>query len=418
MLIPVSHRRKRLLLRVSTQFLKGGTVYPILLAMSVGHLFNDVLQALVPAIYPILKKNYTLSFAQIGLVTFCFQMASSIFQPIVGNFTDKKPIAFSQIYAMVFSMIGVVLLAYAPNYAWILVAVTMIGLGSSIFHPESSRISFLASGGKRSLAQSIFQIGGNTGTALGPLLVAWIVLPNEQYYLLWFLLVGIVAQIVYIFIGSWYRNVLKFQGRKKGPKIVLIPDLSERKIWGSILILLLLIFSKYFYVASISSYFQFFTMDKFGLSDVQAQIYLFYFLFAVTMGTLVGGALGDRFGRKFIIWFSVLGAVPFTLMLPYANLFWTGVLVVITGFILASAFPSILVYAQELLPRKIGVVSGLFYGFAFGMGGIGSALLGLWADHTSIGFIYQVCSYLPFIGLLAYFLPNMKKISFRKEEIA
>lgn len=388
------------------------TVYPILLAVCIGHLFNDLFQALVPAIYPLLKSNYKLSFAQVGMITFCFQVSSSILQPLVGQYTDRKPVPFSQIYGMLFSMSGVVLLAYAPSYYGVLLAVTLIGIGSSIFHPESSRIAFMASGGKRSLAQAIFQIGGNTGTALGPLLVAWFVLPKGQQFLLWFLLVGVLANGVYFYIGSWYKRILLIKNQKKSAVEIPLPNLSPSRITASIIILLILIFSKYFYIASISSYFQFYTMDKFGISDVQAQIYLFYFLIATAFGTLVGGFLGDRLGRKFIIWFSILGIAPFTLILPYANLFWTAILIIIIGFILASAFPSILVYAQELLPRKIGVVSGLFYGFAFGMGGLGSALLGWWADHTSIEFIYQVCSYLPLIGLVAYFLPDMKKVRF------
>lgn len=388
------------------------TVYPILLAVSVGHMLNDLIQALIPAMYPLLKSNYQLSFAQIGMITFCFQIASSVFQPVVGNFTDKKPLPFSQLYGMVFSMIGVVLLAYAPGYVAILVAVSLVGIGSSIFHPESSRIAFLAAGGKRSLAQAIFQLGGNSGTALGPLLVAWLILPNGQRYLLGFLLVGVVAQGVYYYMGSWYQQVLRNRQGSSEKRMVPVPALRNHRIAITIGILLILIFSKYFYFASISSYFQFYTMEKFGLTEVQAQIYLFYFLMAAAIGTLVGGALGDRIGRKFIIWFSVLGPAPFALMLPHADLFWTAVLVVIIGLIMASAFPSILVYAQELLPRKIGVVSGLFYGFAFGMGGLGSALLGWWADHTSVAFVYQVCAYLPLLGVIAYFLPDMKKIRF------
>ena len=399
--------------RLTQQYLAHKTVYPILIAISFGHLCNDLLQAVVPAVYPMLKDNYALTFGQIGMITFFFQMSSSILQPIVGTYTDKYPQPYSQIFGMISTMIGVILLAYAPSYFWILCAVTMIGIGSSVFHPESSRVSYVASGGKRSLAQSIFQIGGNTGTALAPLLVAWLVLPKGQIYLLWFLAVGFIAQFVYYFIGTWYKGILNHPIHQK-KKVIMMPNLSAMRINVSVGVLLLLIFSKYFYVASISSYFQFFTMEKFGISEVQAQVYLFYFLIAVALGTLVGGFFGDKFGRKYIIWFSVLGAAPFTLLLPYVDLMWTGVLIVIIGFILASAFPSILVYAQELLPKKIGMVSGLFYGFAFGMGGLGSALLGWWADHTSIEFIYQVCAYLPLIGLIAVFLPDMKKVGFKE----
>lgn len=385
------------------------TAYSILFAVSFAHLLNDLIQGIIPSMYPSLEQKFSLSMAQIGILTLCFQLAASIFQPLVGAITDKYPKPFSQVFGMLFSSIGVVLLAYASSYGWCLVAVTLVGIGSSIFHPESSRVAFLASGGKRSLAQSIFQIGGNFGTALAPLLVAWIVLPNAQVYILWFLVFAIVAKLTLFYIGSWYKKELELNKTKAKKKLVL-PDLSSRKITISIIILLLLIFSKFFYVASITSYFQFYTMDKFGLNEVQAQVYLFYFLIAVAVGTLLGGVFGDKFGRKYVIWFSVLGAVPFTLLLPYANLTWTGILIVIIGLIMSSAFPAILVYAQELLPKKIGMISGLFYGFAFGMGGLGSAVLGWWADHTSVSFIYHVCAYLPLIGIIAYFLPNMKHV--------
>lgn len=390
----------------------GGTVYPILLAVCVSHLFNDFFQSIIPAIYPLLKENYALSFAQVGVITLVFQLASSIFQPLVGHYTDKHPKPFTQLLGLLFSMIGVVLLAYAPSYLTILVAVTLVGIGSSIYHPESTRIAFLAAGGRRSFAQAIFQIGGNTGSAIGPLLVAWLILPRGQQHLLWILVAGLVAKFVYIYIGVWYRRVLETRQKSGLKRVVRVPALRNHKIRSAIILLLVLIFSKYIYMASITSYFQFYTMDKFGISPVQAQVYLFYFLMAMAIGTLVGGALGDLLGRKYLIWFSVLGTAPFTLLLPHANLFWTGVLIVIIGLIMASAFPSIVVYAQELLPRKLGVVSGLFYGFAFGMGGIGSALLGIWADYTSIEFIYRVCAYLPLIGMVAYFLPDMKKVRF------
>lgn len=405
---------KKLISKINEQTQNHKTVYPILLAISFGHLCNDFLQAIVPATYPMLKANYNLSFAQIGMITFCYQVSSSLLQPLVGTYTDKHPKPYSQMLGMLCSMFGVILLSYAPSYTMVLCAVVLIGIGSSIFHPESSRVSYVASGGKRSLAQSIFQIGGNMGTALAPLLVAWIVLPKGQQHLLWFVVVAIIAQFVYAFIGGWYKDVLKNQiGKTK--KAIRIPELSKLRVWTSIVVLLLLIFSKYFYVASISSYFQFYTMEKFGLSEVQAQVYLFYFLLAVAAGTLIGGFFGDKVGRKYIIWFSVLGVAPFTMMLPYASLEWTGILIVIIGLILSSAFPSILVYAQELLPRKIGMVSGLFYGFAFGMGGLGSAVLGWWADHTSIENIYEICAYLPLIGIIAALLPNMKKVKFREE---
>ena len=390
-------------------------VYIILVAISFAHLLNDLLQAVIPAIYPRLEQKYDLSMSQIGMITLCYQLAASIFQPLVGAYTDKYPKPFSQVVGMFFTTIGIIALAYAPSYHYILGAVIFVGIGSSIFHPESSRVAFMASGGKRSFAQSVFQIGGNMGTAMAPLLVAWIVLPNGQQHILWFVAFAAFAQVILGFIGNWYHRNLKI-AKQKPKKAVLLPDLSQARITTAVVILLVLIFSKYFYVASITSYFQFYTMHRFGLGEVQAQVYLFYFLIAIAVGTLLGGIFGDRFGRKFIIWFSVLGAAPFTLMLPYVGLEWTGILIVIIGLIISSAFPSILVYAQELLPKKIGMVSGLFYGFAFGMGGLGSAVLGWWADHTSIEYIYHVCSYLPLIGSIAYFLPNMKKVTFKSQE--
>lgn len=390
-------------------------VYALLIAISVAHLLNDLLQAVIPAIYPKLEAEYNLSFTQVGVITLCYQLAASIFQPIVGAYTDKNPKPYSQIFGMFFTMAGIILLAYAPNYEIILVSVVLVGIGSSIFHPESSRVAFMASNGRRSFAQSVFQIGGNTGTALAPLLIAWIVLPNGQLYILWFVGFAIMAQIVLVYIAKWYKNKLKIASRST-KKVIQVPDLSPLKINMAIGILLVLIFSKYFYVASITSYFQFYTMDKFGLNEVQAQVYLFYFLISVAAGTLLGGIFGDRFGRKYVIWFSVLGAAPFTLALPYVDMHLTGILIVIIGLIISSAFPAILVYAQELLPKKLGMVSGLFYGFAFGMGGVGSAVLGLWADATSIQYIYHICSFLPLIGVIAYFLPNMKKINYKNIE--
>jgi len=390
-------------------------VNAILIAISVAHLLNDLLQAVIPAIYPKLEAKYHLTFAQVGMITLCYQLAASIFQPVVGAYTDKNPKPYSQIFGMLFTMAGIALLAYAPNYELILVAVVLVGIGSSIFHPESSRVAFMASNGRRSFAQSVFQIGGNTGTALAPLLIAWIVLPNGQLYILWFLGFAILAQIVLGYIAKWYNDKLKIASRST-KKVIQVPDLSAFKVNSAITILLVLIFSKYFYVASITSYFQFYTMDKFGLNEVQAQVYLFYFLISVAVGTLLGGIFGDRFGRKYVIWFSVLGAAPFTLALPYVDLQLTGILIVIIGLIISSAFPSILVYAQELLPKKLGMVSGLFYGFAFGMGGVGSAVLGLWADATSIQYIYHICSFLPLIGVIAYFLPNMQKVKYKDVE--
>lgn len=383
------------------------TVYPILFSIAFAHLLNDLLQAVIPAAYPILKDSYQLTFTQIGLITFAYQMAASILQPIVGLYTDKKPKPYSQIFGMVFTLSGIILLSYAASFPIIILSVVLVGIGSSIFHPEASRISFLASGGKRGLAQSIFQLGGNAGTAIGPLLVALIVVPNNQHYIIWFAIVAILAIFVLSKIAVWYQNHLTLRAKKKVE--IILPDLSQTKIVISVSILLILIFSKFFYMASISSYFTFYLMDKFQLSIQDAQFHLFLFLASCAIGTLIGGPLGDKFGRKYVIWFSVLGAAPFTLLLPYVDLFWTGTLSVVIGIIISSAFPAILVYAQELLPKKLGMVSGLFYGFAFGMGGLGSALLGNLADHTSIEYVYHLCAYLPLIGFIALFLPNLKK---------
>ena len=389
------------------------TTYPILIAVSFAHALNDLIQGVIPAIYPQLEQKFGLSMTQIGLITLCFQLSASIFQPLVGFYTDKRPKPFSQVVGMFFSSLGIVTLAYAPTYMWILIGATLVGVGSSVFHPESARIAFLASGGKRSLAQSIFQIGGNTGVALAPLLVAFIVIPHGQKHIIWFLAAALLAIAIMIYIGTWQRKVIKLTQSAKQKKIVL-PNLTNRQINQSVAILLILIFSKYFYVASITSFFQFFTIDKFGLTEVQAQIYLFYFLIAAALGTLLGGYFGDKFGRKPIIWFSILGAAPFTLAMPYLNATFTAIFIVIIGLIVSSAFPSIIVYAQELLPKKLGMVSGLFYGFAFGMGGLGSAVLGFVADKTSIEFVYHICAYLPLIGLVAYFLPNLKKVGVRE----
>jgi FSR family fosmidomycin resistance protein-like MFS transporter len=383
------------------------TVYPILFAVATAHLFNDLLQAVIPAAYPILKENYNLNFTQIGLITLSYQLAASILQPLVGLYTDKNPKPFGQMYGMLFTLAGIITLAYASSFNFVILSVIFVGIGSSIFHPESSRISFLASGGKRGLAQSIFQLGGNAGTAIGPLLVAFIVVPRSQHHIVWFAIIALMALFVLYRIAFWYQNHLNVKAKNK-PEIVS-PSLTKTQVTMSVIVLLLLLFSKFFYTASISSYFTFYLMDKFQLSIQDAQFHLFWFLAACAVGTLIGGPLGDKFGRKYVIWFSVLGAAPFTLMLPYADLFWTRNLSIAIGIIISSAFPAILVYAQELLPKKLGMVSGLFYGFAFGMGGLGSALLGSLADKTSIIYIYQLCAYLPIIGVVGLFLPNLKK---------
>ncbi|WP_104385690.1 MFS transporter [Sphingobacterium sp. HMA12] len=388
-------------------------IFSILFAVSMVHLLNDLIQAVIPATYPLLKEEHHLSFSQVGMITLVYQIAASIFQPVVGSFTDKRPVPYSQIIGMSFSLVGMLLFSQAHTYAWILFSVFLVGIGSSIFHPESSRVAYMASGGRRSMAQSIFQIGGNAGTALAPIIVAFLVLPRGQQAIAWMCLFTIVGQFISYYIGTWYKRRLANVSRTK-KRVIRVPDLPNSRIVTTVVILLLLIVSKYFYIASITNYFQFYTMKKFGINEVEAQVYLFYFLIAVAVGTLLGGAFGDRFGRKYVIWFSVLGVAPFALALPYVGLTMTGILIVIIGLILSSAFPAIIVYAQELLPKKLGMVSGLFYGFAFGMGGIGSAVLGWQADHTSIEFIYHLCSYLPLIGIVAYFLPDLQKTPYKE----
>ncbi|WP_313268417.1 MFS transporter [Sphingobacterium sp.] len=388
-------------------------IFSILFAVSMVHLLNDMIQGVIPATYPLLKEEHHLSFSQVGMITMVYQIAASIFQPVVGSFTDKHPVPYSQIIGMSFSLLGMLLFSKAHSYEWILFSVFLVGIGSSIFHPESSRVAYMASGGRRSMAQSIFQIGGNAGTAMAPIIVAFLVLPRGQQAIAWMCLFTILGQFISYYIGTWYKKRLQSTARSM-KRTIRVPDLSNSRIIMTVIILLLLIVSKYFYIASITNYFQFYTIKKFGINEVEAQVYLFYFLIAVAVGTLLGGAFGDRFGRKYVIWFSVLGVAPFALALPYVGLTMTGVLIVVIGLILSSAFPAIIVYAQELLPKKLGMVSGLFYGFAFGMGGIGSAVLGWQADHTSIEFIYHLCSYLPLIGIVAYFLPNLQKTSYKE----
>ena len=384
------------------------TVYSILFSISFAHLLNDLIQAIIPSVYPILKQSYHLSFSQIGLITFAFQLSASLLQPFVGYYTDKHPKPFSQIYGMLFSLSGIVSLSFANNFYWILGSVVLIGIGSSIFHPESARISNMASGGKRGLAQSIFQVGGNFGTALAPLLVALIVVPNSQKYILWFVIAAVIALGIISKIAFWYRDHLVLKNNKI-PTFIDFHNLSKNKVKITFVILLVVIFSKFFYTASLSTYYTFYLIDKFHLSIKQAQFHMFIYLIAYALGTIMGGPLGDKIGRKYVIWLSVFGAAPFALLLPYVNLFWTDVLMITIGIIMSSAFPAMIVYAQELVPKKLGMVSGLFYGFAFGMAAIGSALLGKLADITSIQYVYHVCSYLPLIGIICYFLPNLKK---------
>ena len=385
------------------------TVYSILFSIAFAHLLNDLMQAVIPSTYPVLKENFNLSFTQIGLITFVFQLTASLLQPFVGLYTDKKPKPYSLVVSMLFTIFGLGLLSISSSFWMLLVSVSFVGIGSSIFHPEASRVAFLGSGGKRGLAQSIFQLGGNAGSAIGPLLVALVVAPNGQSYVIWFVIAGILGMLILCRIALWYENHMSLRAAKKVTLDEETVPLSNKKITISIIVLLLLIFSKFFYMASMSSYFTFYLISKFSMTVQDSQFYLFIFMASVAAGTLIGGPLGDHFGRKYIIWFSILGAAPFTLLLPYANLFWTGILAVIIGVIIASAFSAILVFAQELKPGKVGMISGLFFGFAFGMGGLGSAILGYVADQTSIEYVYKLSSYLPLIGVFAYFLPNIQK---------
>lgn len=392
----------------STGKMVENTVFPILFAISFSHLLNDTIQSLIPAIYPVIKESYKLSFSQIGLITLMFQMSASIFQPFVGMYTDKNPQPYSLAIGMGFTLIGLVTLSLSNGFYMMLLSVALIGTGSSIFHPEASRMAHAASGGRRGLAQSIFQLGGNAGSSLGPLLAAWIIVPQGQFSVIWFSLIALLAILILSRVGKWYKGHVIKKAKQGTPVVTVASQFSKRKVIFAVSILLILIFSKYFYMASLTSYFTFYVIEKFHVSVQTSQLYLFVFLFSVAAGTLIGGPVGDRFGRKYVIWFSILGTAPFALMLPYANLFWTGVLIVPIGVILASAFSAILVYAQELIPGKVGLVSGLFFGFAFGMGGIGSALLGNLADSTSIAYVFHICSFLPLIGLLTGFLPNIE----------
>ena len=427
------------------------TVFSILIAISFSHLLNDTMQSLIPSTYPLLKKSLHLDFSQLGMVTFCFQLTASLLQPFVGLYTDKKPQPYSLAAGMCFSGIGLALLSRADSYPLVLIAVALVGIGSSIFHPEASRLAYLASGGRRGMAQSIFQLGGNAGAALGPLLAAQIIAPFGQSRIMWFCLVALLAIFVLLRTGAWYQRNLRLRtARPRRPNPA--PDAATANITSSatpaspasdtpapglasdavtlgggtpvsryrvitaLLILLVLIFSKYFYMASMSSYYTFFLIDKFHVSVQTSQMMLFLFLFAVASGTLIGGPVGDRIGRKYVIWVSILGVAPFTLLLPYANLFWTGVLSVIIGVVLASAFSAILVYAQELVPGKVGLIAGLFFGLAFGMGGIGAAVLGRLADHTSIRHVFRLCAFLPLLGLLTSFLPDVESTGKRRSK--
>jgi FSR family fosmidomycin resistance protein-like MFS transporter len=389
---------------------ENNTVFAVLVAISFSHMLNDTIQSLIPAIYPILKNSFQLSFTQVGLITLTFQLTASLLQPFVGLYTDHRPKPYSLAIGMGLTLFGLLLLSISNNFSMILCSAGLVGMGSSVFHPEASRLARMASGGRHGLAQSIFQVGGNAGTSLGPLLAALIIVPRGQSSIGWFSVMALVAIILLANVGGWYkRNLFRIHSGAHAKDQEGRAVISSRKVVLALAVLIALIFSKFFYLSCMTSYFTFYLIGKFHLSVQSAQMHLFLFLFSVAAGTIVGGHLGDRFGRKYVIWGSILGVAPFTLLLPYTDLFWTGVLTVFIGLILASAFSAILVYAQELVPGKVGMIAGLFFGFAFGMGGIGSAALGWLADQTSIDYVFRVCSFLPLLGLLTGFLPDLDR---------
>ncbi|HWT96017.1 MAG TPA: MFS transporter [Terriglobales bacterium] len=382
------------------------TALAVLVGISFCHLLNDMLQSLLPAIYPMIKQGFDLSFSQVGLITLVFQITASLLQPMVGLYTDRSPKNYALPVGMAVTLAGLLLLSRAPSFPLLLLAAALIGTGSSIFHPESSRVARLASGGRHGLAQSLFQVGGNLGSAIGPLAAAFLILPHGQSSVAWFSLAAMVAIIVLTRIGAWFGANRKAKGASRHGAVAV--TLSRKQVGGAIAVLLALIFSKYFYLASLTSYYTFYLITRFGVSVQSAQIYLFVFLGAAAIGTIAGGPIGDHIGRKKVIWGSILGVLPFTLVLPYASLFWTVILTIPIGLILASAFSAIVVYAQELMPGRVGMVAGLFFGFAFGMGGVGAAVLGVLADWTDITTVYRLCAFLPAIGLLTALLPNIE----------
>jgi len=389
-----------------------GPMMGILASLSVGHLINDTIQSLIPSIYPILKDALQLDFRHIGLITLANQLTASVLQPFVGLYTDRRPQPYSLPIGMTFTLLGLVLLSLAGSLALILVAVALVGVGSSVFHPEASRMAHLSSGGQHGFAQSLFQVGGNLGSSLGPLLAALIVVTRGQGAIMWFSLLALLGIVLLSGVSRWYGRALsnRLRSRSNLPeKSGRLSSIPRPHVILALGVLITLVFSKYFYLASIGSYYTFFLIEKFGLSVKNAQLHLFLFLFAIAAGTFLGGPIGDRIGRKAVIWASILGVAPFALVLPYANLFWSAVLAVVIGLIISSAFSAILVYAQELIPGKVGLMAGLFFGLAFGMGGIGSAVLGAVADRHGIPFIFHICSYLPLIGLLTAFLPNLER---------
>ena len=383
-----------------------GTMYSMLIICGISHFLNDMIQSIIPSIYPILKDKFGFSFAQIGIITLIFQMTSSILQPFTGLYADKHPRPYALSIGMCFTLVGLLVLAFAENYLLILRSVSVVGLGSSIFHPTASRVAQLASGGKKSLAQSIFQVGGNGGSALGPLLAAAIILPFGQHSISFFALAAFLAAIIMVRLGSWYKARMAYATKHPQKTVGINTNISKRAKYGALAILIMLVFSKYFYTSCITSYFTFFLIDKFGISVGASQLCLFVFLAAFAIGTVAGGLLGDKFGRKYVIWFSILGSAPFALIMPYANFAWTIVCTFLSGLIIASAFSSIVVYATDLMPDKVGLIAGIFFGLMFGLGGLGSAFFGWLADKTSIEFIFQVSSYLPLLGIIAGFLPN------------
>ena len=386
-----------------------GTAYSILVICGISHFLNDMIQSIIPSIYPIIKDKFDFSFAQIGIITLMFQMTSSILQPFTGLYADKHPRPYALSVGMCFTLIGLLMLAFSEHYLLILLSVSIVGLGSSVFHPTASRVAQLASGGRKSLAQSIFQVGGNGGSAIGPLLAALIILPFGQAAISWFALAALAAALIMIRLGAWYKARLAYVVTHPQKNITTNNAISKRAKYGALLILVLLIFSKYFYTSCITSYFTFFLIDKFGISVRASQLCLFVFLAAFAIGTVAGGMLGDKFGRKYVIWFSILGAAPFALIMPYANLTWTSICTFLAGLIIASAFSSIVVYATDLMPDKVGLIAGIFFGLMFGLGGLGSAFFGWLADKTSIEFIFQVSAFLPLLGVIAAFLPNTQK---------
>ena len=384
----------------------AAVAFPVLFAISFSHLLNDMIQAMLPAIYPILKNNYALDFGQVGLITLAFQLTASLLQPLVGLYTDRRPLPYSLPFGMLATLCGLVVLAYAGHFWSLLFAASLVGLGSSVFHPEASRVSRHASGGRFGLAQSIFQVGGNTGQALGPLLAAFIVIPHGQTSVAWFSVAALSAMVILSFVSRWYAVRI---GPRRAASSGFVPVLSKSRTIGTLTILIVLLFSKFFYVSSLSTFYTFYTIQTFGISVQTSQVLLFLFLGAFAAGVMAGGPIGDRVGRKRVIWFSILGVLPFTLALPYCNLWGTAALTMIIGLILASASSAILVYAQELLPGRVGLISGIFFGLAFGLGGLGAAVLGELVDATSLQFVFKLCSVLPALGICAALLPDLRK---------